>query len=169
MKNTLETKKQQFPIILPDLSELQRISFCWFLTEGLPQELSNYPSILNKKSGIELIIYGQEYKIYYPKFTILNAFKKKGNYNLRVYVLMSLKKNETVDKGKVQIEDFSPKERVFFGEIPLMTEKGTFIFNGCERVIVSQIIRSPGIYYKRTQKEKKFFMKPLLFQNTVLG
>lgn len=157
MKNTLETKKQQFPIILPDLSELQRISFCWFLTEGLPQELSNYPSILNKKSGIELIIYGQEYKIYYPKFTILNAFKKKGNYNLRVYVLMSLKKNETVDKGKVQIEDFSPKERVFFGEIPLMTEKGTFIFNGCERVIVSQIIRSPGIYYKRTQKEKKVF------------
>jgi len=157
MKNTLETKKQQFPIILPDLSELQRISFCWFLAEGLPQELSNYPSILNKKSGIELIIYGQEYKIYYPKFTILNAFKKKGNYNLRVYVLMSLKKNETVDKGKVQIEDFSPKERVFFGEIPLMTEKGTFIFNGCERVIVSQIIRSPGIYYKRTQKEKKVF------------
>nr|YP_009182366.1 DNA-directed RNA polymerase beta chain [Costaria costata]ALF62910.1 DNA-directed RNA polymerase beta chain [Costaria costata]QWK43783.1 RNA polymerase beta subunit [Costaria costata]WAM62520.1 RNA polymerase beta subunit [Costaria costata] len=157
MKDILENRKQKFPIILPDLSEVQRISFCWFLTEGLPEELTNCPSILNKRSGIELIIYGQEYKIYYPSFAILNALKKKGNYNLRVYVLMSLKKNETVKSGSVQSEDFSPKERVFFGEIPLMTEKGTFIFNGCERVIVSQIIRSPGIYYKRIQKEKKVF------------
>lgn len=157
MKNIIKNKKQKCPIILPDLSEVQRISFCWFLTEGLPEELTNCPSILNQNSGIELIIYGQEYKIYYPGFALLNALTKKGNYNLRVYVLMSLKKNEIIKKEIVQPEDLSRKERVFFGEIPLLTEKGTFIFNGCERVIISQIIRSPGVYYKQIIKEKKIF------------
>ncbi|CAM9246524.1 unnamed protein product [Ectocarpus sp. 4 AP-2014] len=157
MKNIIKNKKQKSPIILPDLSEVQRISFCWFLTEGLPEELANCPSILNQNSGIELIIYGQEYKIYYPGFALLNALTKKGNYNLRIYVLMSLKKNEIIKKGIIQPEDLSRKERVFFGEIPLLTEKGTFIFNGCERVIISQIIRSPGVYYKQIIKEKKIF------------
>nr|YP_011005657.1 RNA polymerase beta subunit [Cutleria multifida]WAM62661.1 RNA polymerase beta subunit [Cutleria multifida] len=157
MNNISKDKNRKFPIVLPDLSEIQRISFCWFLTEGLSEELTNYPSILNKKSGIELIIYGQEYRIYYPSFTLLNALQKKGNFNLRVYVLMSLKKNEIIEDEVIQPEYFSKKERVFFGEIPLMTEKGTFIFNGCERVIVSQIIRSPGLYYKRLEKEKKVF------------
>ena len=78
MKNIVENKQQKPPIILPDLSEVQRVSFCWFLTEGLSEELTNCSSILNKQSGIELIIYGQEYKIYYPSFTILNALTKKG-------------------------------------------------------------------------------------------
>nr|WRW10815.1 RNA polymerase subunit beta [Papenfussiella kuromo] len=155
MKNSINNRKQKSPIILPDLSEVQRISFCWFLTEGLPEELTNCPSILNNNSGIELMIYGQEYKIYYPGFAILNALTKKGNYNLRVYVLMSLKKHEIVKNDVIQLEDFSRKERVFFGEIPLLTEKGTFIFNGCERVIISQIVRSPGVYYKQIIKEKK--------------
>ena len=157
MKSIIKNRKQKSPIILPDLSEVQRISFCWFLTEGLPEELTNCPSMLNQNSGIELIIYGQEYKIYYPGFALLNALNKKGNYNLRVYVLMSLKKNEIIKKEIIQPEDFSRKERVFFGEIPLLTEKGTFIFNGCERVIISQIIRSPGVYYKQIIKEKKIF------------
>nr|YP_011005330.1 RNA polymerase beta subunit [Chorda asiatica]QWK43074.1 RNA polymerase beta subunit [Chorda asiatica]WAM62193.1 RNA polymerase beta subunit [Chorda asiatica] len=155
MENIIENKKKKPPIILPDLSEVQRISFCWFLSEGLPEELTSCPSILNKRSGIELIIYGQEYKIFYPSFAILSSLHKKGNYNLRIYVLMSLRKNETLVDGVLQREDSSKKERVLFGEIPLITEKGTFIFNGCERVIVSQIIRSPGLYYKRVKKEKK--------------
>ena len=155
MKNSIKNRKQKSPIILPDLSEVQRISFCWFLTEGLPEELTNCPSILNNNSGIELIIYGQEYRIYYPGFAILNALTKKGNYNLRIYVLMSLKKHEIVKNDIIQLEDLSKKERVFFGEIPLLTEKGTFIFNGCERIIISQIIRSPGVYYKQIIKEKK--------------
>nr|YP_010485462.1 RNA polymerase beta subunit [Sargassum serratifolium]UVW81395.1 RNA polymerase beta subunit [Sargassum serratifolium] len=157
MANRWENKRQTFAMRLPDLSEVQRVSFCWLLTEGIAEELINYPSIMNKKSGIELLIYGQEYKIHYPNFNILSALQKRGNFNLRIYVLMSLKKKEMIKNGLLQQEDFSNKERVFFGEIPLMTEKGTFIFNGCERVIVSQIIRSPGLYYRRIQKEKKVF------------
>ena len=165
MNNTLENRKQKFSTILPDLSEVQRISFCWFLTEGLAEELLNCSSILNPNSGIEVLIYGQEYKIYYPNYTILNALQKKGNFNLRVYVLMSLKKNRGTKNGVIQLEDFSHKERVFFGEIPLMTEKGTFIFNGCERVVVSQVIRSPGVYYKRIEKEKKSFYEGTIISN----
>jgi len=155
MTNILNKPKSQFPLILPDLSALQRISFCWFLAEGLGEELTNYPSILHKNSGIELIVYGEEYKIFYPGFDIISALKKKENYNLKIYVLMSLKKNETIKNDVIHPEDCSPKQRIFFGEVPLMTEKGTFVFNGCERVIISQIIRSPGVYYKRTEKDKK--------------
>nr|YP_011007574.1 RNA polymerase beta subunit [Syringoderma abyssicola]WAM65003.1 RNA polymerase beta subunit [Syringoderma abyssicola] len=165
MKNILAQNQQKLNLTLPDLSEIQRLSFCWFLTEGLPQELSNYPSLLNKKSGIELLIYAQEYKIYYPSFSILNALKKRGNYSLRIYIIMVLKKNETIEDDVIQVEDFSAKERVFFGEVPLMTTKGTFIFNGCERIIVSQIVRSPGVYYKRLQKDKKIFYEATIISN----
>ncbi|MDC7243902.1 MAG: hypothetical protein PQJ44_08320, partial [Sphaerochaetaceae bacterium] len=149
--------KDKFSIELPDLSEVQRISFCWFLTEGLPEELINFPSILNKKSGIQLFIYGQEYKIYYPKFSVLNALTKSIDYVLKLYVLMGLQTDFYGSKSVRQIEDIKLKEHVFLGEIPLMTPKGTFIFNGCERIIISQIIRSPGVYYKYLQKDKKSF------------
>lgn len=165
MKNILQNVQNSVPIILPDLSEIQRISFCWFLTEGLPQELTKYPSIINEKTGIELLIYGQEYRIYYPSFSVLNALKKRGNYNLRIYVLMAVKKYETAKSKIKQINYCSPKQRVFLGEIPLMTDKGTFIFNGCERIVVSQIIRSPGVYYKYIQKDNKRFYEGTIISN----
>nr|QWK41794.1 RNA polymerase beta subunit [Protohalopteris sp.] len=165
MKNISQNVRSSVPIILPDLSEIQRISFCWFLTEGLPQELTKHPSLLNEKTGIELLIYGQEYRIYYPSFSVLNALKKRGNYNLRVYVLMAVKKHETAKNKIKQVNYSSPKQRVFFGEIPLMTDKGTFIFNGCERIIISQIIRSPGVYYKCTKKDNKRFYQGTIISN----
>ena len=89
MKNKLENIKQKFPLVLPDLSDVQRLSFCWFSTECIPEDLTDFPSVLNKKSGIELILYGQEYEIHYPNFNILNALQKRGNFNLRIYVLLS--------------------------------------------------------------------------------
>lgn len=165
MKNTLETIEQKFPVTLPNLSEVQRLSFCWFLTEGLPQELTNYSSIKNQKSQIELLVYGQEYKIKYPNFTVLSALNKKRNYSLKIYVLMGLKKSNTHNNTLIQVENSIIKEQVFLGEIPLMTDKGTFIFNGCERVIINQLIRSPGIYYKRIYKEKKTFYETTIITN----
>lgn len=142
---------------LPDLSEIQRLSFCWFLTEGISEELLNFPILLNKKSNLEVQIYGNELKIYYPKFSVLNALKRGSDYNIKVYVLMSLNVAESASYHG-QIEDLIKcKEYVFLGEIPLMTPKGTFIFNGCERIIISQIIRSPGVYYRYLQKDKKNF------------
>nr|YP_011007062.1 RNA polymerase beta subunit [Phaeostrophion irregulare]WAM64349.1 RNA polymerase beta subunit [Phaeostrophion irregulare] len=163
MKNLLEKKMQNYPIRLPDLSENQRISFCWFLKEGLSQELVNYPAIINEKNGIELLIFGQEYRIQYPSFSILDALKKRGSYNLKIYILMGVKKIVTTKK---ELKEFYyPKEYVFFGEVPLMTDKGTFIFNGCERIIVSQIVRSPGVYYKLTEKENKSIYEGTIISN----
>nr|YP_009455762.1 DNA-directed RNA polymerase beta chain [Dictyopteris divaricata]YP_010205269.1 DNA-directed RNA polymerase beta chain [Grateloupia livida]AQZ24978.1 DNA-directed RNA polymerase beta chain [Dictyopteris divaricata]UAV85838.1 DNA-directed RNA polymerase beta chain [Grateloupia livida] len=167
MRSLRQSLEQKLTINLPDLSEIQRLSFCWFLTEGLPQELANFPLILNKKSGIQLVLYGHEYKIYYPKFSVLNALKKGSDYNLKIYVLMNL----ALPKGNkdiflpIQIEDSGFKEYVFLGEVPLMTPKGTFIFNGCERIIVSQIVRSPGVYYKYLQKDKKSFYEATIISN----
>ena len=150
-------------IDLPDLSELQRLSFCWFLIDGLPQELSNFPLSVNKKSGLRLTLYGQEYKIYYPKFSVLQALKRGRDYTLRVYTLMGL--SLPGNNSNLQIEEVGNKELVFIGEIPLMTSKGTFIFNGCERIIISQIIRSPGVYYKYVQKEKKSLYEATIISN----
>ena len=132
MKSLRQSLKQKLTKNIPDLSEIQRLSFCWFLTEGLPQELANFPISINKKSGIQLVIYGYEYKIYYPKFSVLNALKRGVDYNLKIYVLMGLTlPYDNLDMFlSVQIEDLSFKEYVFLGEVPLMTPKGTFIFNG---------------------------------------
>lgn len=162
----LQKKINRF-INLPDLSELQRLSFCWFLTEGLPQELGNFPLMINKKSGLKLILYGQEYKIYYPKFSVLQASRKGSGYVLKIYVLMglSLPSSGLAENGKLQIEEVKCREQVFIGEIPLMTPKGTFIFNGCERIIISQIIRSPGVYFKYYQKDKKSIYEATIISN----
>lgn len=167
MKSLRQSLKQKLTKNIPDLSEIQRLSFCWFLTEGLPQELANFPISINKKSGIQLVIYGYEYKIYYPKFSVLNALKRGVDYNLKIYVLMGLTlPYDNLDMFlSVQIEDLSFKEYVFLGEVPLMTPKGTFIFNGCERIIVSQIVRSPGVYYKYLQKDKKSFYEATIISN----
>lgn len=158
--------QEENPVMsLPDLSEIQRLSFCWFLTEGLPEELSNVNKIFNKKSDVELKIYGQEYKIYYPKFSILNAIKRGRDYAIKIYVLIGLNLSKQIKTG-VQIEDCRIlKQQIFLGEIPLMTPKGTFIFNGCERIIVSQIIKSPGIYYRYLQKDKKSFYDATIISN----
>ena len=160
-------KKNNIFLDLPDLSELQRLSFCWFLIDGLPQELANFPLTINKKSGLHLTLYGQEYKVYYPKYSILQALKKGRDYTLRVYALMglSLPTTNASYQSYLQIEEVENKELVFIGEIPLMTPKGTFIFNGCERIIVSQILRSPGVYYKYIQKDKKSLYEATIISN----
>nr|YP_010185241.1 RNA polymerase beta subunit [Ishige okamurae]QVJ99585.1 RNA polymerase beta subunit [Ishige okamurae] len=165
MKKNLNTKTvpQKFSANLPDLSEIQRISFCWFLTDGLPQEVTNYPSMINQKSNIELLVYGQEYKIRYPRYSTLTALRKRGNYSLKIYVLMGLRKKKVSPQGILHIQNSNIKEQVFLGELPLMTRKGTFIFNGCERIIINQLIRSPGVYYKRINKDKR-----ILFEATVI-
>nr|YP_011006216.1 RNA polymerase beta subunit [Dictyotopsis propagulifera]WAM63220.1 RNA polymerase beta subunit [Dictyotopsis propagulifera] len=164
VKDLVDPKKQEQFLNLPDLSQLQRLSFCWFLSEGLPKELTNFPFLYNKKSQIKIRIFGEEYKIYYPKFSILNALKRGNDYTLKVYVLMSLSFNQDISNIQIK-EAISFKEYVFLGEIPLMTPKGTFIFNGCERIIISQIVRSPGVYYRYLQKDKKSFYEATIISN----
>lgn len=124
---------------LPDLVEIQRASFCWFLEEGLAEEIKNFSPITDYTDNLELHLLGDEYKLKYPKYSINECKRRDATYSVQVYVPAKLINKET---GTIK------EQEVFIGDLPLMTDRGTFVINGAERVIVNQIVRSPGIYYK---------------------
>jgi DNA-directed RNA polymerase subunit beta len=124
---------------LPDLVEIQRESFRWFLEEGLIEELDSFSPITDYTGKLELHFIGKDYKLKRPKYDVDEAKRRDSTYAVQMYVPTRLVNKET---GQI-IE-----QEVFIGDLPLMTERGTFIINGAERVIVNQIVRSPGVYYK---------------------
>jgi len=141
--------KKAFLTTLPDFVEIQRASFCWFLSKGLSEELRKFSTITDLYRNLELNFFGNEYKIRKPKYNIIETKRRDTTYAVRIYVPMILKVWDVDDSITNDI-----KSKVFIGELPLMTDRGTFIINGCERVIVNQIIRSPGVYYKKELAKK---------------
>jgi DNA-directed RNA polymerase subunit beta len=136
---------------LPELLEIQRASFCWFLSEGLAIELNKFSNVLNLNKNLELRVYGNEYKLKKPKLSIAQAKEKTVTHSLQLYVSIEfIKILEHLD-----LQQPIEKQKVLIGEIPLMTNKATFIINGCERVIVNQLVRSPGVYFKNEAKKNK--------------
>jgi DNA-directed RNA polymerase subunit beta len=124
---------------LPDLVEIQRASFRWFLEEGLIEELNSFSPITDYTGKLELHFLGKDYKLKRPKYGVDEAKRRDSTYAVQMYVPTRL----------INKEDGTIKEQeVFIGDLPLMTDRGTFIINGAERVIVNQIVRSPGVYYK---------------------
>ncbi|MBV9386901.1 MAG: DNA-directed RNA polymerase subunit beta [Chroococcidiopsidaceae cyanobacterium CP_BM_ER_R8_30] len=125
--------------LLPDLIEIQRASFRWFLEEGLIEELNSFSPITDYTGKLELHFLGQNYKLKQPKYDVDEAKRRDSSYAVQMYVPTRLINKET---GEIK------EQEVFIGDLPLMTDRGTFIINGAERVIVNQIVRSPGVYYK---------------------
>lgn len=125
--------------LLPDLIEIQRSSFRWFLEEGLIEELNSFSPISDYTGKLELHFLGEQYKLKEPKYDVDEAKRRDASYAVQMYVPTRLINKET---GEIK------EQEVFIGDLPLMTERGTFIINGAERVIVNQIVRSPGVYYK---------------------
>jgi len=125
--------------LLPDLIEIQRSSFRWFLEEGLIEELNSFSPITDYTGKLELHFLGQNYKLKQPKYSVDEAKRRDSTYAVQMYVPTRLINKET---GEIK------EQEVFIGDLPLMTDRGTFIINGAERVIVNQIVRSPGVYYK---------------------
>ncbi|MBD1938963.1 DNA-directed RNA polymerase subunit beta [Microcoleus sp. FACHB-68] len=125
--------------ILPDLVEIQRSSFRWFLEEGLIEELNSFSPITDYTGKLELHFLGKDYKLKRPKYDVDEAKRRDSTYAVQMYVPTRLINKET---GEIK------EQEVFIGDLPLMTDRGTFIINGAERVIVNQIVRSPGVYYK---------------------
>ncbi|MGP0129010.1 MAG: DNA-directed RNA polymerase subunit beta [cyanobacterium endosymbiont of Rhopalodia musculus] len=125
--------------LLPDLIEIQRSSFMWFLDEGLIEELNSFSPITDYTGKLELHFLGENYKLKQPKYDVDEAKRRDSTYSVQMYVPTRLINKET---GEIK------EQEVFIGDLPLMTERGTFIINGAERVIVNQIVRSPGVYYK---------------------
>jgi DNA-directed RNA polymerase subunit beta len=125
--------------LLPDLIAIQRSSFRWFLEEGLIEELNSFSPITDYTGKLELHFMGHNYKMKEPKYSVDEAKRRDSTYAVQMYVPTRLINKET---GEIKEQD------VFIGDLPLMTDRGTFIINGAERVIVNQIVRSPGVYYK---------------------
>ncbi|MFM2061021.1 MAG: DNA-directed polymerase subunit beta [Cyanobacteriota bacterium] len=125
--------------LLPDLIEIQRSSFRWFLEEGLIEELNSFSPITDYTGKLELHFLGHNYKLKEPKYSVEESKRRDSTYAVQMYVPTRLLNKETGD---------IKEQEVFIGDLPLMTDRGTFIINGAERVIVNQIVRSPGVYYK---------------------
>ena len=132
---------------LPDFIEMQRVSFSWFISQGLADELSNFYSILDFSGNIESLIFGQEYKLIKPACNALTAKKDAKSYVAQLQILVEIRDR----KANLILK----RERLSVVNLPLMTSSATFIINGCERIIVSQIIRSPGIYFEKNKKQKR--------------
>ena len=131
---------------LPDFLAMQRISFCWFISQGLTEELALFSRIQDFSQNTEYIMFGNEYSLIKPSYSLLIARKYSGNYRAQLVIPIEVRnKIENVILYQTQFPVIT---------LPLMTNDSTFIINGCERVIVSQIIRSPGVYFEKSKHQK---------------
>ncbi len=146
-----EKKFSNFPkrtLRLPNLIEIQLNSYEWFFEEGLRQ-LFNEISPIEDYSHKELELSFLNYYLDKPKFTEITAKEHNASYEAPLKVRLSLRNKKT---GEIKEQD------VFFGDFPLMTKRGTFVLNGVERVIVSQLARSPGVFFNsRYERGRHYF------------
>lgn len=127
---------------IPNLIQVQLDSYTWFMEEAL-KDLFDEVSPVSDFTGnrLELRFIGYEFR--QPNFSTEECFQRDMTYTAPLYVRAQLLVKET---GEIK------EQEIFFGDVPIMTEKGTFIISGAERVIVNQLIRSPGIYFN-TQED----------------
>jgi DNA-directed RNA polymerase subunit beta len=129
----------QIPTVLdaPNLVQIQLDSFKWFISEGL-QELFNEISPIQDYNQKSMDLRFPAYEFHPPRATVDLCRERDMTYAAPLYVTASLLVKET---GEIK------ESQVYLGEFPMMTEDGTFIINGAERVVVSQLVRSPGVYF----------------------
>ena len=139
---------------LPNLIEVQKDSYEWFVREGLREVFRDISPITDYTGGLILEFLDYSLKDD-PKYTIAECKERDATYAAPLRVKIRLINKET---GEVK------EQEIFMGDFPLMTDSGTFIINGAERVVVSQLVRSPGVYYG--MKYDKFGKK--LFDTTVI-
>ena len=126
---------------MPNLIEIQKNSYNWFLEEGL-REVFHDISAIEDYTG-NLVLEFVDYRLdKHPKYTIKECKERDATYAAPLYVTARLFNKQT---GEIR------ESEIFMGDFPLMTDSGTFISNGAERVIVSQLVRSPGVFYDSTK------------------
>jgi hypothetical protein len=143
-------------IDMPDLVEVQKKSYQWFLDEGLMEVLQDVSPITDFSGDIELSFIDKEFDIDHPTYDIPECKDRDANYAapLRVKVRLHNRRDDVI---KDQV--------IYVGEFPIMTDTGTFIINGAERVIISQLIRSPGAYFanlKDPKTDKELYTSQLI-------
>ena len=126
---------------MPNLIEIQKNSYNWFLREGLHEVFHDIAAIEDYTGN--LVLEFIDYRLdNHPKYTIKECKERDATYAAPLYVTARLINKQT---GEVK------EQEIFMGDFPLMTDSGTFISNGAERVIVSQLVRSPGVFYASTK------------------
>ncbi|MFL0196181.1 DNA-directed RNA polymerase subunit beta [Clostridium sp. WILCCON 0269] len=123
---------------MPNLIEVQLDSYNWFLKEGLQEVFEDINPIQDYTANLNLEFVGYKLDVDNIKYSVEECKERDATYAAPLKVKVRLLNKET---GEVK------EQEVFMGDFPLMTEQGTFIINGAERVIVSQLVRSPGVYY----------------------
>jgi DNA-directed RNA polymerase subunit beta len=126
---------------IPDLIELQRTSYDWFVERGL-RDLLDEISPISDFTGKAMELHFNNYEFGEPKYDQLECRARDLTFSRPLYVEVELVIHETGEHIA---------QRVYMGDFPSMTERGTFIINGAERVVVSQLVRSPGVYYTSTE------------------
>ena len=130
------------PLELPDLIAIQRVSFEWFLKDGLAETFRDISPIKDFSEALQLELEfdpDDEDLRPPPKFSVDECKEKDMTYSAPIFVRARFMNRNT---GEIK------EQTVFMGDFPMMTEKGTFIINGTERVVVSQLVRSPGVIFE---------------------
>ncbi|MGN0504101.1 MAG: DNA-directed RNA polymerase subunit beta [Ruminococcus sp.] len=126
-------------IDMPNLIEVQKKSYQWFLDEGLKEVFKDVSGISDYSGNLVLDFIDYTLDVDNPNYSVIECKERDATYSAALRVTARLLNKET---GEIK------ESNVFMGEFPLMTDSGTFVINGAERVIVSQLVRSPGVYYK---------------------
>src|SRR5207237_3024448 len=121
---------------LPDLVAVQRDSFKWFLEEGIAETLTDISPIEDFTGSLKLELADPEFEP--PKYSEEECKEKDMTFSRPLFVTARFMNAQT---GEIK------EQTVFMGDFPMMTEKGTFIINGTEHIVVSQLVRSPGVYF----------------------
>ena len=147
---------------LPDSVEIQRNSFSTLLKKGFIKELAIRNPISNETHDLELFFYPEYYQLNRPEYTPTEAILKSKSYSCKLYVPVQLT-NRQSNEIKLQW--------VLLGNLPLMTKRGHFIVNGSPRVVINQLVRSPGIYYQEAidiKKKKTYYADLISYRGTWL-
>ena len=129
--------KYQEILEMPNLLKIQKDSYQWFLDEGLQEVFRDVGTITDFSGKLELSFLDFTMRDQ-PKYTVEECVERDATYARPIKVRVRLRNTET---------DEIKEQEIFMGDFPIMTNGGTFVINGGERVIVSQIVRSPGMYY----------------------
>ncbi|HPV01055.1 MAG TPA: DNA-directed RNA polymerase subunit beta [Clostridiales bacterium] len=142
---------------MPNLIEVQKNSYKWFLEEGLREVFRDVSPIQDYTGNLVLEFPDYRLETENPKYTVEECKERDATYSAPLKVKVRLINKET---GEVK------EQEIFMGDFPLMTENGTFIYNGAERVVVSQLVRSPGLYYaKKLDKTGKALFSATIIPN----
>ncbi len=144
------TDRQEYPF--PNLIEVQLDSYEWFLDEGI-RELFDEISPIIDFSGKKIELHFMEHSFEEPKYDPDTAKKRNLSYESSLKVHVRLVNKET---GEIKEQD------IYLGNIPIMTDRGTFIVNGIERVVVNQIVRSPGVFFARNASFPEHFTAKII-------